>query len=255
MEVGMGGRLDSTNVVTPELSVITNVGDDHKKYLGDTVEERAREKAGIIHSNPVVLGEMQETLIEIAEDHGSEIYGKKVVDGNANTILRFEGEEFQIPVRGSFQSENLGTALSAVEELEKIPEDIGESLSDLECPGRMEVRDHNPLYIHDGAHNPSALEKTVEDFPEDFVCVFNATKTKETGKMISVLEQKASKFYFTESDVGWATEKAEKLAENCSIEYECEEDPGKAVEQAKNFAGETGCVVATGSLYLLGALR
>lgn len=255
MEVGMGGRLDATNVVTPDLSVITNVGDDHKKYLGDTIEERAREKAGIIHSNPVILGEMQETLIEIAEDHGAELYGKKVVDGNANTLLRFEGDEFQIPIRGSFQSENLGTALSAVKELEKIPENIEKSLSDLECPGRMEVRDHNPLYIHDGAHNPSALEKTVEDFPEDFICVFNATKTKETGKMISVLEQKASKFYFTESDVGWVTEKAEKLAENCSIDYECEEDPEKAVEKAKNFAGEKGCVVATGSLYLLGALR
>ena len=66
MEVGMGGRLDATNVVEPELSVITNVGDDHKKYLGETVEERAREKAGIIHSNPVVLGEMQEKLIEAA---------------------------------------------------------------------------------------------------------------------------------------------------------------------------------------------
>lgn len=255
MEVGMGGRLDATNVVEPKLSVITNVGDDHKKYLGETVEERAREKAGIIHSNPVVLGEMQETLIEVAEEKEAEILGKKVVDGNANTVLEFEGEKFQIPVRGSFQSENLGTALSTVENLEEIPEDLDDALSDLECPGRVEVRQQNPLVIHDGAHNPSAVEKIVEDLPGGFVCVFNATKTKDYGEMISILEEKASKFFFTESEVEWATEEAEKLGEECAIEYECLEDPEKAMEDAKNFAGEDGCVAATGSLYLLGSLR
>ena len=255
MEVGMGGRLDATNVVEPELSVITNVGEDHKKYLGETVEERAREKAGIIHSNPVILGEMQETLIEVGEEKGAEIFGKKVVDGNANTLLDFEGEEFHIPVRGSFQSENLGTALSAIEKLEKIPEDLDEALSDLECPGRMEVKSHDPLYIQDGAHNPSAVEKIVEDLPEGFVCVFNATETKDYAEMISILEEKASKFFFTESEVKWATEEAEKLGEECSIEYECVKDPEKAMVEAKDSAGEYGCVVATGSLYLLGSLR
>ncbi len=255
MEVGMGGRLDATNVVEPELSVITNVGDDHKKYLGETVEERAREKAGIIHSNPVVLGEMQEKLIEAAEEKDTEILGKKVIDGNANTVLEFEGEKFHIPVRGSFQSENLGTALSAVEKIEEMPENLEDALSNLECPGRMDVRSHDPLYIQDGAHNPSAVEKIVQDLPEGFVCVFNATETKDYGEMISILEEKASKFFFTESDVEWATEKAEELGKECSVEHECVEDPDDALENAKNFAGEEGCVVATGSLYLLGSLR
>ncbi|MFB6241521.1 MAG: folylpolyglutamate synthase/dihydrofolate synthase family protein [Candidatus Nanosalina sp.] len=255
MEVGMGGRLDATNVTEPDLSVITNVGDDHEKYLGETVEERAWELGGIIQSNPVVLGEMLDTLIEIAEDRNAEILGKKVVDGNANTVLKFNGKGFQIPVRGSFQSENLGVALSAVEKLEEIPEDLGEALSGLECRGRMEVRDRNPLYIHDGAHNPSAVEKILQDLPEDFICVFNATKSKDYDKMISLLEQKASKFYFTESDVEWATENAEKLAQETEIDYEIERDPEEAVRLARKEASLEVCVLVTGSLYLIGAIR
>jgi dihydrofolate synthase/folylpolyglutamate synthase len=256
MEVGMGGRLDATNVTEPDLSVITNVGDDHEKYLGETVDERARELGGIIHSNPVVLGEMLDTLIEIAEDRGAEINGKKVVDGNANTLLKFDGKEFRIPIRGGFQSENLGVALSAVEKLEEIPDNLGAALSDLECRGRMEVRDQNPLYIHDGAHNPSAVEKILQDLPEDFICVFNATRSKDYGAMISLLEEKASRFYFTESDVEWATEDAEKLAAETEIDYEVEENPEAAVAEAKNEAADRSVsVLVTGSLYLIGALR
>jgi dihydrofolate synthase/folylpolyglutamate synthase len=255
MEVGMGGRLDATNITEPDLSAITNVGDDHEKYLGETVEKRACEIGGIMHSNPVVLGEMLDTLIEIAEERNAEILGKKVVDGNANTVLKFDGEEFQIPIRGSFQSENLGVALSAVEKLEEIPEDLEEALSGLECHGRMEVRGRSPLYIHDGAHNPSAVEKILRDLPEDFICVFNATKSKEYGEMISLLEEKASKFFFTESDVEWATADARELAGETEIEYEIEKDPEEAVRLARKEASLEGCVLVTGSLYLIGAIR
>ena len=90
MEVGMGGRLDATNVVDPEISAITNLGKDHSKYLGETRKERAVEIAGIVGSGPVVLGDMSEELIEAAEDKNARIKGKKVLDGNANTKLDFE---------------------------------------------------------------------------------------------------------------------------------------------------------------------
>ena len=254
MEVGMGGRLDATNVVEPELSIITNIGKDHSKYLGETKEEIAVEKAGIIHGNPVVLGEMHETLIEEAEAADSEIIGKKVVDGNANTYLKFEDEKFQIPVRGGFQSKNCGIALSAVEKLEKIPEDLNSAFEDLECPGRMDVRGRKPLYIQDGAHNPSAVKSIVEDLPEGFTCVFSATETKNYGEMISALEEKASKFYFTESDISWC-EKPHKLAEECSTDYSIEKNPKDAVRKARKEVDKDGCVVVTGSLYLIGSLR
>lgn len=254
MEVGMGGRLDATNVVEPEISAITNLGEDHKKYLGETREERAEELAGIVDSS-VVLGEMSEELIEASEEKDAKIEGKKVLDGNANTKLEFEEQEFRIPVRGGFQKKNCGIALSIVEELETIPEDLEESFEDLECPGRMEVIGRKPLYIQDGAHNPSAIEEIMKDLPEGFTCVFNASKNKEVEKMISKLEEKASKFYFTESKVEWATQEAEELAKHTEKEYEIEKDPSEAVRKARKNTERKRCVLATGSLYLIGALK
>lgn len=255
MEVGMGGRLDATNVVDADISVITNLGKDHEKYLGETREERAYEKAGIIGTGPVVLGEMCDELIEAAEDKTDDIKGKKVVDGNASAVLEFDEKKFRIPVQGSFQKKNLGVALSAVEELSEIPEDLTSALESLECPGRMEVRGRNPLYIQDGAHNPSAVQEIIEDLPEEFTCIFNASKNKDVEEMISILEKKASKFYFTESEVEWATRDAEKLAEHTSEEYEIEKNPQEAARKARKNTGRDGCVLATGSLYLIGALR
>ena len=254
MEVGMGGRLDATNVVESEISAITNLGEDHKKYLGDTREERAEELAGIIDSK-VVLGEMSEELIEAAEDRNAKIIGKKGLDGNANTTLELDEEEFRIPVRGGFQKQNCGIAISIVKELEEIPENLEEAFEDLECPGRMEVISRKPLYIQDGAHNRSAVEEIMKDLPKDFTCVFNASKDKEVEKMISKLEEKASKFYFTESNVEWATKEAEDLAEHTSKEYEIEKNPVEAVRKARKETDRDGCVLATGSLYLIGALK
>lgn len=255
MEVGMGGRLDATNVVDAKVSVITNVGKDHEKYLGETKEERAYEKAGIIGSGPVILGEMSEELVDAAEEKTNNIKGKKVLDGNANTKLEFEGKEFMIPVRGGFQKENCGLAVAVTEELDETPENLGSALKDLECPGRMEVKGRNPLYIHDGAHNPSAVRKIMSDLPDEFTCVFNASKNKDIEEMISILEEKVSKFYFTESNVEWATQDAEKLAQKTEKEHEIEKNPEEAVRKARKETGRDGCVLVTGSLYLIGALR
>ncbi|MBY6294222.1 hypothetical protein GLU60_02425 [Nanohaloarchaea archaeon H01] len=256
MEVGMGGRLDATNAVEPDLPVVTNLGKDHSKYLGETRKERAKELTGIAEADKtLILGEMDENLIKPAEDREANIQGKKALDGNANTKLEYRGQEFQIPVRGSFQKENCGTALAAAEKLAEIPENLTKAFQDLECPGRMEVKGRKPLYIQDGAHNPSAIQKIIEDLPEDISCVFNASKNKDTKKMISILEQKARKFYFTESNVEWATKKAEKLAELTETKNEIEKTPSEAVKKARKEASRDGCVLATGSLYMIGALK
>ena len=254
MEVGMGGRLDATNVVHPEIVAITNLGKDHSQYLGEIREERAREKAGII-DDKVVLGDMSEELIEAAEEKNAEIKGKYVLDGNANTKLEYQDREFMIPVRGGFQKDNCGVAISVVEELEEVPEDLTSAFEDLECPGRMEVKGRNPLYIHDGAHNPSAVRKIMEDLPEEFTCVFNASKNKDIDEMITILEEKASKFYFTESNAERFTRDAEELAEHASKKYEIEKDAVEAAKKARKETDRKGCVLVTGSLYLIGALQ
>ncbi len=253
MEVGMGGRLDATNVAESDISVITNIEEDHTQYLGETREEIAREKAEIAPwKSKLVTGDRMEPILEVAAERSTEVLDPLPVEKIGSKYL-VEGQEFELPVRGSFQEENLETALRVVKELEELP-DLQQAFSGLDFPGRMELVSRQPRLILDGAHNPAALRKVLEDFPEEFTCVFSALKSKAIGEMVEVLEERATKFYFTRPEFERA-EDPEEIAGEASIEYEVEEDPGKALERALDEAGERGAVVVTGSLYLIGDIK
>lgn len=252
IEVGMGGRLDATNAAEPDLSIITNVGLDHTQYLGDALEEIAREKAGIIPRNgKLVTREDLEPINETADKRETQIIELAEVEVPETGDYRFEGQEFRISVSGSFQKQNLENSLTAVRELGELPDDIGKALSDLGCPGRMETISEDPEVILDGAHNPAALETIIEDLPEDFVCVFNSIETKNSSEMIQIIEEKASRFVFTESEIEWSSDSAE-LEKNCSSPSEIIKDPVEAVRKAAKYGDP---VVVTGSLYLIGQLK
>lgn len=251
MEVGMGGRLDATNAASPELAVITNVGKDHTNYLGETLNEIAEEKAGILPENgKAVLRDSLPPILEAASERSTEILEPLDLEKLGEKYI-FRDRQFKLPVKGEFQKQNLETALRALEQLGSIPEDLEEAFSGVECRGRMEVISHDPPYIHDGAHNPPALRKVIEDFPEDFVCVFSALESKPLEEMVEIIEQKASKFYLTKSDF-FKAEEPEKLAEKVSIPHEIEEKPAQAVEKALNDGRP---VIVTGSLYLVGNVK
>jgi len=251
MEVGMGGRLDATNAVENSTAVITNIDLDHTKYLGNSRQEIAREKAGIIPENGVLVTPCNlDKINEIVEERDAE----KVIPEDLqkeNRGYSFNGNNFTMPVKGSFQKSNLEAALATVEAVEKIPEKLGTALSNLNCSGRMEQINQDPLYIHDGAHNPAALEEIIEDLPEEFGCVFSAVEGKDVESMIKILEEKVSKFYFTDPDVKRSLE-ASELSKHTSVGYECFETPSEAAEKALK---EQENIVATGSLYLIGALK
>jgi len=251
VEVGMGGRLDATNAVDNKYAVITNIGKDHSAYLGETREEIAREKAGIIPKNgKLVTRENYSSIIKLAEDRNTEIV-KPVKIEQKGSEYYYDEKKFTIPLEGGFQKENLETAVKTIEMLEEKIEKPSEAFGNLYWPGRMEKISENPLYIQDGAHNPDALKKVIPDYPEDFVCVFNAVKSKNTRKMIEIIESKSSKLYLTRSTV-FNAEKPEKIAEHASIPFEVIESPSEAVKKAKNDGKP---VVVTGSLYLLGDLK
>lgn len=253
MEVGMGGRLDATNAADPEISVITNVGKDHTKYLGETREEIAEEKAGITPENgTLVTSEDLKPIEEKAEERSTEVVPPVEIKSQDDNYI-YKGQKFSLPIAGSFQKENLENAVKAVELLEGEITDLENAFADLRCSGRMEKVGQDPLYIQDGAHNPEALRKAVEDIPENIHCVFNAVKSKNISEMINILEPKVEKFYFTKSSID-RSEKPEKIASLTDKPFEIIQNPVKAEEKALNNPNRRP-VVLTGSIYLIGAVR
>ena len=168
IEVGMGGRLDSTNIITPLLSVITNISHDHNQFLGETLEEIASEKAGIIKKDvPVVIGEWQpeteKIFIEKARKEGSEIEF-------ADRTEAFSGMNIKLPLQGDYQQKNLKTVLTALKRLnqigvviseEAIKEGIENVVKQTGLMGRWMVVEEKPLTIADTGHNIAGIEYNV----------------------------------------------------------------------------------------------
>ena len=167
IEVGMGGRLDSTNIINPEISVITNIGLDHTKFLGDSLLEIANEKAGIIkRGKTVIIGETQDELVDV--------FINKAKDFNSTIIFadRNISEIYPSDLKGSFQKKNIQTAICAIKELQKSnwyisEESIISGLLKVELNtgfiGRWTVLNQSPLTICDTAHNKEGLKIVIND--------------------------------------------------------------------------------------------
>lgn len=251
MEVGMGGRLDATNAAENDASIITNVAKEHTKYLGDTKEEIAHEIAGIIPENgDLITKEEIKPITEKADESSTELHNPVDIEED-DIVYRYRNQGFMIPVKGDFQRKNLESAIKLVEVLEGEISDIGDALSDLSCPGRLELISQEPLYIQDGAHNAAAVRNVVEEIPEGVNCVFAASKNKDFGKMIEILDQKVQKYYFTSN--GFRTsEDPEKFKKYTEKDFEVIDDPVEAEDKALSHSSG---VVAIGSLYLIGELK
>lgn len=205
IEVGMGGRLDSTNVITPELSVITNIGLDHMEFLGDTVEKIAVEKAGIMKSNvPVVIGEAKESVLDvftsIAIERGSQMHLAEEAD--AAWVTHF-------PLKGNYQKKNLATVAKSLEVLQnggKYTFEISKILQGLEnvqrntgLRGRWDILQHSPLVIADTAHNEHGLRETMKQLMDlqksKIHMVLGVVNDKDLGKMFPLLPKEATYYY------------------------------------------------------------
>ncbi|MDR1304651.1 MAG: bifunctional folylpolyglutamate synthase/dihydrofolate synthase, partial [Verrucomicrobiales bacterium] len=160
LETGLGGRLDATNIVTPECSVITGIGFDHMEYLGDTLALIAGEKAAIIkRGRPVVVGGMAEearqVMVSVAQERGSPLYFPKPLPVNC-----------RLGLAGNYQRANAALALRVCDALGvsgwRIPEaSRSAGLAGAEWPGRFQILSNNPLIILDGSHNPQGLAATL----------------------------------------------------------------------------------------------
>ena len=275
IETGLGGRLDSTNVLEPMVSVVTNVELDHSDYLGHEIPEIAREKAGIIKRGvPVVTGAYGaafDVISQVARDKGSRLYlmgrdfsYEKTGDRHMTyTGLEMGLKNLFVNLRGDHQLGNGALALCAAECLGTMgfPADessIREGLSGVVWPGRLELVHESPSILLDGAHNPHgarALRGYLEDHYREGkkILVFGVMKDKEYGTMVQELLPLFDEVIFTKPageralspyDLGGYAPGAVMTA-----------NVRDALEEARRIARNEDLIVVTGSLYTVGEAR
>ncbi len=276
LEVGLGGRFDATNIIkTPEVSVITKLGLDHTQYLGETIEEIAFEKCGIIKEGgiTVCLGEQEDAALSVircrAEEENNRLIECKPseatdclcsVDGNR---FVWRGKSYQTALCGEYQISNACLALTVLDVLKKRGFSIDDAaiiggLRKTRWSGRMEILKREPLLIADGSHNPDGMKAFVDSArklvgEKKVVCVVSMMKDKEVFATISALRGFANEVVFTKAANPRAVE-PEMLAEQFDGQFAkvyCVDDIAKAVSYAQNLAGIDGAVVAVGSLYMI----
>lgn len=280
LEVGMGGELDSTNVIdSPECAVITAIDLDHTSFLGSTVEEVASAKAGIIkNGTSVALYDCRRSVYDVFADKCKKVGAKLTEAGfdkieNVKTSLRFIEFDFgryeglKLGLVGSYQPKNASVAITAIELLREkgykiSDENIYDGLKEVSWPGRFEILGENPIFVLDGAHNPHGMTATAKSLRDHFggrkiVFVVGAMADKDVKGMMSMLLPLADSFIAVKPDNPRAME-AETLAEllrELGADAEGCESVADAVKNAVQKAGKDGIVACLGSLYFSGEIR
>jgi dihydrofolate synthase/folylpolyglutamate synthase len=284
-EVGMGGRLDATNIVSPEVAVITQIDFDHEDYLGHSIEQIAAEKAGIIKPGGWVVSaaerpearvviarraaELDARLIEIdrayviSNQHADAgRYCATVASAHSSKVIPLE-----LPLLGRFQVRNAVTALAAARLLAErgfpVNDDaVARGIASVEWPGRLERLSEHPAVYLDGTHNPAGARELVAFWEEHFsgrkiLLVYGAMRDKAVDEIAGQLFPRASTVVFTEPGQARAIS-ARVLAEmtgHLAQKFEVVSDPASALDRAIEIARPQDVVFATGSLYLVGDLR
>jgi dihydrofolate synthase / folylpolyglutamate synthase len=292
LEVGMGGRLDATNVVEPRVSVIADISLDHQKFLGDTVAEIAREKAGIIRPGGLVV-----TLPQ--QPQANDVIGNTILELGARAVnavpyvppvspasseyraasaakipvsrypLQVMGEQILVetPLLGRHQLRNVALAIAAAEELGRqgfpvTAASIERGIRDTHWPGRFQVipaTGSSPEYVLDVAHNPAgawALRSTLSaGYPDRrLMFIFGAMRDKAIREMAEILFPLADRVIATRADNprSASPEEIREAASRTSTPVEEAADVAAAIELARNSAPRDTVVVITGSIYIVG---
>lgn len=282
LETGMGGRLDSTNVVDPELSIITNIGWDHMQFLGGTLPEIAAEKAGIIKpQTPAVLGEPTEEILPVftkkcletqstlhVADDWVHLEGHASKEGGRSIRVLNEGWEIQLPLGGAYQDQNFKTALAALRVYQSIPGALAVQQTSIEqglshfskltgLRGRWEILQKAPLVISDTAHNSSGwtyvmqqLKETAKGKKLHFVLGF--ADDKDLKAMVELLPEHHS-LTICKPDVprGMPVEKLRKTLLNLGLTSASKSSVAEAIDHALNLAGTEDVLYIGGSTFVV----
>jgi dihydrofolate synthase/folylpolyglutamate synthase len=280
LEVGMGGRLDATNVVDPEVSVITTVSLEHQRYLGRNLNSIAREKGGIIKRQGICLTAAKQatvikTLENICSDRQSRLYrvGKEIrVRRSKGGTFSYDGisktyQNLPISLMGRHQVDNAALALAALELLEDkgysiAEETIVQGLREVRWEGRLEILNDNPRLIVDGAHNPAAISVLYRTLKDDFtygrlILIFGVLKDKNYGAMLRKLAPLADTIIVTrpKEERALQPDTLRSVAHHYNKNVEVIDDPRQALLQAVRRAHAHDLICVTGSLYLVGEIK
>jgi len=287
VETGMGGRLDSTNIVTPLISVITNIDYDHTQFLGNTLELIAAEKAGIIKANiPVIIGKTQKetesvfigkakkmySSIYFADKTFSVDYSFKTLDAKQSFNINRVGEliyrDLQLDLLGIYQKENILTVLQTLEVIndqklltQTISQEIiycamANAAKSTGLIGRWQIVGSNPLIVCDTGHNEAGIRNIVEQIAmtpfQNLHIVLGMVNDKEISKVLQLLPLKA-KYYFTKASIPRALDENELLrqAENQGLLGKSYQTVKQAITAARENAGEKDFIFIGGSTFIV----
>ena len=280
LEAGMGGRLDSTNIIqSPLCSVITNIGLDHTKELGNTEEKIAYEKAGIIKNNcPTVIYELKGSVMQVVADRCLETDSPltiaefdeivSVSDSREGQVFSYKDHlNLSLPLLGTHQLKNAAVALETIDVLRNSGFSISESavrdgISRTVWPARFEILSDKPFFVVDGGHNPQCAETVADNLKRYFpdmriIILFGVLADKDYMGLASILDNVADA-YITITPNSPRAQKASELAKKMKCfgkpVFSCDtiED---GIENALSLAGEDGIVCSVGSLYTAGTVR
>ena len=255
IEVGMGGRLDGTNLILPELSIITNIGFDHTQFLGNTLPEIANEKAGIIKpKTPLIIGETHEKTKEVFIEK-AKMLNSQIIFADQQKFVGFSSD-----LKGSYQKKNIQTASIALLRLKIDPKIINSGLmkviSNTGIQGRWQILANNPLTIADVAHNQEGLDYVIPQIMSQSYnklhLVLGFVKDKEAEKLIKLFPENAI-FYFAAPNIPRALPIAdlEKVSNNLNLNFKTFPTVAQAMSKAQLMAGSDDLIYVGGSTFVV----
>lgn len=266
IEVGIGGEHDKTNVIIPEVSVITTIGLDHEKIIGPTLKDIAKEKSGIIKSNrPVVLGNVPQDVLEIllnkaqSENSKSFLLGRDFQIKIMPDVIEYQDSKniYNFALRPLVEAYDIGIAVQAIQllQLDLDRKKIEEAINETRIPGRYDVIQTSPEIIVDGAHNLQAMENLLNLVRKkkkgQIYVLLGMMKDKDLGPVTKLF--KDEKVTLTRIDYPRAA-RLEDFPKEAQKEFEYKENFEEAYTSLKNKLQADDMLLVTGSFYLVGAV-
>lgn len=266
IEVGIGGEHDKTNVIIPEVSVITTIGLDHEKIIGPTLKDIAEEKSGVIKSNkPVVLGNVPQNVLEIllnkaqSENSKSFLLGRDFQIKIMPDVIEYQDSKnlYNFALRPLVEAYDIGVAVQAIQllQLDLDRKKIEEAINETRIPGRYDVIQTSPEIIVDGAHNLQAMENLLNLVRKkkkgQIYVLLGMMKDKDLGPVTKLF--KDEKVTLTRIDYPRAA-RLEDFPKEAQKEFEYKENFEEAYTRLKNKLQADDMLLVTGSFYLVGAV-